>query len=121
SEGCTKESVKEKFLVEWDIGAYLVRIEDCEIELVLFVPIKMEERDLVTQAIFERDEYFSVGGKIVPECYNINIRPRMTVSTLTHLKILSNVLVSNKCPLKVSLVGIVPQFKDGEDAVIKVL
>ncbi|CAG8468432.1 8663_t:CDS:2 [Cetraspora pellucida] len=120
----TKETVKEKLLVVWAIGVYPVGIKDCEIELILFVPVKTEERDPATQAIFERDEYFSVGGKIVPDYYNKNIKPRMTVSTSTHLKILSKVPASNKCPLKVSLVGIiekVPEFKNDEDAVIKVL
>ncbi|CAG8550361.1 20910_t:CDS:2 [Cetraspora pellucida] len=120
----TKETIKEKLLVVWAIGVYLVGIEDCEIELILFVPVKTEERDPAMQAIFERDEYFSVGGKIVPDYYNKNFRPRMTVSTSTYLKILSKVLASNKCPLKVSLVGIieeVPEFKNNEDAVIKVL
>ncbi|CAG8467177.1 5046_t:CDS:2 [Cetraspora pellucida] len=129
-----KRSVKEKLLVVCAIGIYPVGIEDCEIELVLFVPVKAEERDLATQAIFEKDEYFSVGGKIVPDYYNNNIRPRawfthavfceMTVSTSTHLRILSKVPASNKCLLKVSFVEIVkevPQFKNEKNAVIKVL
>ncbi|CAG8517659.1 13947_t:CDS:2 [Gigaspora rosea] len=72
-----KETEKEKLLVVCAIGVYPVGDEDNEIELVMFVPVKAEERDLATQAIFERDEYFSVGGKIVPEHYNNNIRPRV--------------------------------------------
>ncbi|RIB17428.1 hypothetical protein C2G38_1433546 [Gigaspora rosea] len=118
-----KETEKEKLLVVCAIGVYPVGDEDNEIELVMFVPVKAEERDLATQAIFERDEYFSVGGKIVPEHYNNNIRPRMMVSTSTHLKILNKAPALNKCPLKVSLIGVVgevPKFKNEEDAIIKV-
>ncbi|CAG8765493.1 7774_t:CDS:1, partial [Cetraspora pellucida] len=40
------------------IGTYLVGIEDYEIKLVLFIPIKAEEKNLVTQAIFERMNIF---------------------------------------------------------------
>ncbi|CAG8517677.1 13948_t:CDS:2 [Gigaspora rosea] len=45
------------------------------------------------------------------------------VSTSTHLKILNKAPALNKCPLKVSLIGVVgevPKFKNEEDAIIKV-
>ncbi|CAG8566431.1 6425_t:CDS:2, partial [Cetraspora pellucida] len=82
------------------------------------------ERDPDTHALFEKDEYFSVSSKIVPETYESNLRPRMTVSTSTHVKILK-VSDLNKCPLKVSLAGMVEkasdEFGDNENAVIEVL
>ncbi|CAG8706174.1 988_t:CDS:2, partial [Cetraspora pellucida] len=46
-----------------------------------------------------RDEYYSVGEKIVPNCYASVIRPK----TSTHLTIKD--LESNKCLLKVSFIG----------------
>lgn len=55
------------------------------------MPVDLEERDHDAQAIFQKDEYFSVGGKIVHDNYKDTVRPRMTVSTSTHLKILSKV------------------------------
>ncbi|RIB14478.1 hypothetical protein C2G38_2195048 [Gigaspora rosea] len=79
--------------------------EQNEIELVLFVPIKYDERDPETQAVFEKDCFYSVGGKIVPSFYGSNKRPKMTVSISTGVSILNKVSMLNKCPLKVSLVG----------------
>ncbi|CAG8481249.1 9194_t:CDS:2 [Scutellospora calospora] len=117
------ESVKENLVVVWAIGLYPVGVENCEIELTQFVPVNLEERDHDTQATFQKDEYFSISSKIVPDIYKNNIRPRMTVSTSTHLKILDRVPTSNKYSLKVSLVGIVQEtsdFKNREDSVIKV-
>ncbi|CAG8725310.1 7138_t:CDS:2, partial [Cetraspora pellucida] len=95
------ESVKENLVVVWAIGLYSVGTEDFD----------LKEKDHDTQVTFQKDEYFSVNGKI------------MTVSTSTHLKILDKVLISNRCSLKVSLVGIVQEtsdFKDKENSVIKV-
>ncbi|CAG8462565.1 7407_t:CDS:2 [Gigaspora rosea] len=60
------------------------------------------DREEDTQAIFEKDEYFAVGGKIVPEKRNDNIRPKMTVATSTRIFINNSIPQSNRCPLKIS-------------------
>ncbi|CAG8519495.1 8402_t:CDS:2 [Dentiscutata erythropus] len=80
----------------WTIGKYPVGEENCEIELTLFLPNDEKERDLDTQVVFINNEFYSVGRKIVPGKYNNNIRPKMTVSSSTHLKILDKVPLSNK-------------------------
>ncbi|CAG8669353.1 5444_t:CDS:2, partial [Cetraspora pellucida] len=119
-----RQTVKEKLEVVWAIGVYPIGIEDCEVELILFLSSNLGERDPDTHALFEKDKYFSVSHKIVPETYKSNLRPRMMVSTSTHVKILK-VSDLNKCPLKVSLAGMVEkafdEFGDDENAVIKVL
>ncbi|CAG8443176.1 16321_t:CDS:2 [Dentiscutata erythropus] len=79
---------KIDFLVVWALGAYPVEQKDYNIEMSLFVPLNSEERDLEIQVIFEKDSFFCVGGKII----------------LGFIMVVE----SNKCPLKVSLVG-VPQ------------
>lgn len=99
------EKVDANLMVAWAIGLYPVEHEQNKIELVLFVPIKHDERDSETQAVFEKDCYYSVGGKIVPSYYGTNKRPKMTVSISTGVSILNKVSMLNKCPLKVSLVG----------------
>ncbi|CAG8771233.1 5175_t:CDS:2 [Cetraspora pellucida] len=103
-----RQSFKEelKLMVVWAIGVYPVGSEDREMEMVLFVPIDDEERDPNTQSVFEKNEFYSVGGKVVSESYNGNLRLKMTVTSLTHLTIKRD-LGSNRCPLKVSLVGVV--------------
>ncbi|CAG8649678.1 6137_t:CDS:2, partial [Cetraspora pellucida] len=87
----SKQNVKEEseLISVWAVGTYPVGNEDCTIELVLFVLIDSEERDIDTQAIFEKDEFYSI-----------------TVSSSTQLRILDKVPLLNKCPLKVSLVSI---------------
>ncbi|RIB25116.1 hypothetical protein C2G38_2166755 [Gigaspora rosea] len=105
-----KQSVNKKgnsdLLVVWALGAYPVECEEFDIELVLFLPVDSSDRDPESQAVFEKDNFYSVGVKIVTGYFNGNKRAKMTVATSTHLKILNNVVESNKCPLKVSLVGI---------------
>ncbi|CAG8704754.1 3007_t:CDS:2, partial [Cetraspora pellucida] len=58
----------------WAIGTYPVGHEDYEIEIILFVSIDLKKRDPDTQAIFEKNEFYLVGCKIVPEKYNNSIR-----------------------------------------------
>ncbi|CAG8817114.1 17948_t:CDS:2, partial [Dentiscutata erythropus] len=104
------------------IGAYPVGREDNEIEMVLFVPTHFNDRDLETQAIFERDHFYSVGGKIIPGFYTGNKRPK---SISTEVEILNRVVQSNKCPLKISLIG-VPQelpkvLENDENAIFNML
>ncbi|CAG8806948.1 9015_t:CDS:1, partial [Dentiscutata erythropus] len=48
----------------WALGTYPPGCNDKEIEVTLFLPINQDERDPESQAIFKRDEYYSVGGKI---------------------------------------------------------
>ncbi|CAG8596488.1 12966_t:CDS:2, partial [Cetraspora pellucida] len=119
------QHVKEdsNLLVVWALGAYSVEREDYDIELILFVPIDLNDRDFESQAVFEKDRFFSVGGKIVPGYYGNNKRAKMTVSTSTHVTILNKVSEANKCPLKISLIGI-PQDKPNEikeDIVVNIL
>ncbi|CAG8495217.1 7637_t:CDS:2, partial [Racocetra persica] len=40
----------------------LVEREDSEIEMVLFVPTNPEEKDPETQAVFEKDGFYSIGA-----------------------------------------------------------
>ncbi|CAG8459577.1 hypothetical protein C2G38_2201335 [Gigaspora rosea] len=93
------EKVDANLMVVWAIGLYPVKCEQNEIELVLFVPLKFDERDSETQAVFEKDYFYSVGGKIVPSYYGSNKRLKTSVS------ILNKVSMLNKCLLKVSLAG----------------
>ncbi|RIB12480.1 hypothetical protein C2G38_2100857, partial [Gigaspora rosea] len=93
--------------------------------MVLFLPLESQERDLETQAIFERDSFYSVGGKVVPGYYKGNVCPKMTIAVSTGVVILNKAVNSNKCPLKISLIGIpqeLPQIvgTDG-NAVVNVL
>ncbi|RIB02369.1 hypothetical protein C2G38_2125379, partial [Gigaspora rosea] len=93
--------------------------------MVLFLPLESQERDLETQAIFERDSFYSVGGKVVPGYYKGNVCPKMTIAVSTGVVILNKAVNSNKCPLKISLIGIpqeLPQIvgTDG-NAIVNVL
>ncbi|CAG8673534.1 7939_t:CDS:2 [Cetraspora pellucida] len=107
---CVRKNEKSdgNLLVVWAIGVYPVEHEDNEVEMVLFVPANYNERDRETQAVFEKDCFYSVCGKIVPSHYERVKRPKMTVSISTGLSILKKGDDSNKCSLRVSLV-VVPQ------------
>ncbi|RIB20726.1 hypothetical protein C2G38_2035006 [Gigaspora rosea] len=89
--------------------------------MTLFVPVNLDDRDPETQAVFVKDNFFSVGGKIIPGFYEGNKRAKMTVSCSTYLTILNKVEESNKCPLKVSLFGIPQEVQNvvKEDAVVQ--
>jgi len=63
----------------WALGTYPVGREDYDIELVLFVPVDLNNRDDDTQAVFEKDSFFSVGGKIVPGYYCGNKRAKVYI------------------------------------------
>ncbi|CAG8819733.1 25076_t:CDS:2, partial [Dentiscutata erythropus] len=65
-------------------------------------------KEILRQAIFENDSFYSVSGRIVPTYYRENKWPKMTVVISACVTTLSKVSNSNKCPLKVSLIG-VPQ------------
>ncbi|CAG8701726.1 18368_t:CDS:2 [Dentiscutata erythropus] len=73
-----RQTAKEEdnLLVVWAVGSYPVEREDNDLEMVLFVPIDSSKRDPETQAIFERNSFFSVGGKILPGYYEGNKRPK---------------------------------------------
>lgn len=124
---CVRRNEKEdaKIISVWAIGTYPTGRETNELEIILFVPVNPNERDPESQAIFRRDEYYSVNGKIIPGNYSGSIRPKMIASASTHLSINNQVLDSNKCSLNVSLVG-VPQgvsteIKNTEDSIIETL
>ncbi|CAG8616075.1 8625_t:CDS:2 [Diversispora eburnea] len=113
-----------KSLMVWAIGVYHFERENNEIEMVLFVPLASQKRDSKTQAIFEQNNFYSVGGKIVPGYYEGIKRSKMTVAISTRV-VLLKATGSNKCPLKVSLLG-VPQESprivgDDENAVVNML
>ncbi|CAG8691687.1 16847_t:CDS:2, partial [Cetraspora pellucida] len=78
-----------------------------------------------SQAIFKRNEYYSVGEKIIPDYYAEKTKLKITVVTSTYLTIDDKVLDSNKCSLKVSLVGILQgtltKIKDIENSIIETL
>ncbi|CAG8750043.1 10639_t:CDS:2, partial [Dentiscutata erythropus] len=95
-------------LVVWALSSYPVERKDYDIELYLFMPNNLAESDPESQAIFVKDGFFSVG---------------ITVLTSTYLMIFNKVVVSNKCPLKVSLVGIPQEIPNvvKEDAIVQTL
>ncbi|CAG8819359.1 11472_t:CDS:2, partial [Racocetra persica] len=121
-----RQSIRDNIssIIVWAIGTYPVEQEDNDIELVMFVPIDSDERDPDSQAIFEKNKYYIIGGKVVPEHYRGAKRLKMTVATSTHVNI-NKELNSNNCPLKVSLVGVAqnePQeVSNDENAIIKTL
>ncbi|RIB12202.1 hypothetical protein C2G38_2145188 [Gigaspora rosea] len=119
-----KQNVKEdtNTLIVWALGAYPVEREDYNIEMTLFALASSDDRDHESQAVFVKDNFFSVGGKIVPRFYKGNKRVKMIVSSSTHLTILNKV-ESNKCLLKVSLLGIPQEALNviKEDAVVQIL
>lgn len=109
----------------WAVGTYPVEYETYEMEMNLPMPINPDDRDPDSQAIFLRDEYYSVGGKVIPGSYGGSRRLKMIVATSTHVTLAESTTDSNRCPLKVSLVGI-PQalpieIKNTESSVIEML
>ena len=78
---CVRKTERKdtKLVIVWAIGTYPVDREGSEIEMVLFVPIEPDERDLETQAVFEKDRFYSVGGKIVPSSYEGVRRPKVMI------------------------------------------
>jgi len=124
---CVRQNEKEdaKIISVWAIGTYPTGRETNELEIILFIPVNPNEQDPESQAIFRRDEYYWVNGKIIPGNYSGSLRPKMIASASTHLSINNQVLDSNKCSLNVSLVG-VPQgvsteIKNTEDSIIETL
>ncbi|CAG8451440.1 1551_t:CDS:2, partial [Cetraspora pellucida] len=120
-------SAKEdsNLITSWAVGAYPVGHEDNIIEIVLFVPNNPDERDFETQAIFERDGYYSVSGKIIPGIYEGKKRPKMIVSISTHVMILNKDPKLNKCPLRISLIRAAQEspnvLNNDENAIFNVL
>ncbi|CAG8552018.1 3619_t:CDS:2 [Cetraspora pellucida] len=89
---------------------YPVDSEDYDIEMSLFVLIDQADKDLDSQAI-------------VSGFYEGNKRMKMTVFMSTYLMIHNRFNASNKCPLKISLIGI-PQEMPNEinsDGIIQTL
>ncbi|KAF0516136.1 hypothetical protein F8M41_017153 [Gigaspora margarita] len=92
-----------------DLGTYSVEREDYNIEIILFVPVSLDDRDPESQAVFVKDNFFSVGSKIIPRFYKENKRAK--VEEL------------NKCSLKVSLLGVPQEVPNviKVDAVVQIL
>ncbi|CAG8815131.1 20561_t:CDS:2, partial [Cetraspora pellucida] len=83
-----RQSIKENInsIILWAIGTYPVEQEDNDIEMIMFIPINSNDRDPDSQAIFEKNEYYAISGKIVPEDYrddsrNINTSQLIEQST----------------------------------------
>ncbi|CAG8808542.1 4444_t:CDS:1, partial [Dentiscutata erythropus] len=51
--------------------------DDNEIEVTLFLPVNSDNRNPESQAIFKRDEYYSVRGKIISGSYAGKIKPKI--------------------------------------------
>lgn len=86
---CVRKNEKSdgNLLVVWAIGVYPVEREDNEVEMVLFVPANYNERDHETQAVFEKDCFYSVCGKIVPSHYERIKRPKVIfISSFSSIK-----------------------------------
>ncbi|CAG8574327.1 13021_t:CDS:2, partial [Cetraspora pellucida] len=56
-------------IIVWAIGTYPVEQDNNDIELVMFVPIDPNDRDPDNCAVFEKNEYYAVSEKIMPEYY----------------------------------------------------
>ncbi|CAG8613831.1 28402_t:CDS:2 [Dentiscutata erythropus] len=111
------ENEKIESLVVWALSTYPVEQEDYDIEMSLFVPLKLDERDLETQVVFEKDSFFVLVAKLFLGFME------MIVSSSTHVSIFNKIVELNKCPLKVSLVGISQELpcEVKDDYVIKTL
>ncbi|CAG8659224.1 16624_t:CDS:2, partial [Dentiscutata heterogama] len=81
--------------VVWAIGAYPLESKDHELEMVLFVPIRENERDPNIQSIFIKDEYYRVGGKVVPDINNDNFKLKRVDSVTDSYAEYANSTASN--------------------------
>lgn len=73
---CENKNDKDSMIV-WAIGAYPIDREDSEVEIISFVSNNPVERDPETQAVFEKDRFYSISGKIVPVYYGDVKRPKI--------------------------------------------
>ncbi|CAG8793882.1 11469_t:CDS:2, partial [Gigaspora rosea] len=107
------EKEDTNFVRIWAIGGYPIECEDYDINITLFVLVDLNARDLETQAVFEKDNYYCIGGKIVPTYYGKIKKQRASIPE------------SNKCPLKISLIGVLKEIlkevKNNENAIIQIL
>ncbi|CAG8689987.1 9141_t:CDS:2 [Cetraspora pellucida] len=99
---CNEDS---KLFAVQAVGVYPIESEDCELDMTLFILMNDEERDPNSQSIFETNEYYCVGRKIMLGSYNRNLRLKMTVASSTHLSIKKD-FSSNRWSLKVLLVSV---------------
>ncbi|CAG8681764.1 5981_t:CDS:2 [Cetraspora pellucida] len=109
---CNKNS---KLFAIQAVGVYPIESKDCELNMTLFIPMNDEEKDPNSQSIFETNEYYCVGGKIMLESYNGNLRLKVCVFSY---------FGSNRCLLKVSLVGVAQDASkeiNYENAILNVL
>ncbi|CAG8656594.1 36044_t:CDS:1, partial [Gigaspora margarita] len=60
----------------WALGTYPPGRKDNKIEVTLFLLVNPEDRNPESQAIFKKNKYYSVGGKIVPGSYARKIKPK---------------------------------------------
>ncbi|RIB05347.1 hypothetical protein C2G38_2047659 [Gigaspora rosea] len=88
--------------------------------MIMFVPIEPNKRDPDSQAVFEKDHYYVVSGKIVLEIYRGIKRVKMTISTSTCVSI-NKIPDSNNCPMRVSVVGIVQNEVEKQLQMMKML
>ncbi|CAG8495904.1 25553_t:CDS:2 [Gigaspora rosea] len=76
--------------VVWAVGNYPIEQETNSMVIIMFVPIDPNKRDPDSQAVFEKDHYYVVSGKIVPEIYRGIKKVKMTISTSTCVKAVPN-------------------------------
>ncbi|CAG8448668.1 1019_t:CDS:1 [Cetraspora pellucida] len=67
-----------KVFTIWAIGTYPTGHENNEIEMILFLSVNPNDQDPESQAIFKKNEYYSVRRKIMPGSYAGQIRPKVS-------------------------------------------
>ncbi|CAG8693889.1 12094_t:CDS:2 [Gigaspora margarita] len=87
-----KQSEKDaKVLSVWALGTYPPGHEDNEMEVTLFLPVNPENQNPESQAMFRKDEYYSIGGKIIPGSYaeKLNQNAKLPSSNSTRSKLMN--------------------------------
>ncbi|CAG8729511.1 19338_t:CDS:2 [Gigaspora margarita] len=73
------------------IRTYPIGLKDNEVEVVLYVLCNHDEWDPDSQAMIRRDEYYSVGGRIILNRYARNVRPKAPIIQTLSLTTSSNI------------------------------
>ncbi|CAG8775841.1 18472_t:CDS:1, partial [Dentiscutata erythropus] len=61
----------------WAIEMYPLGCDDNEIEVTLFLQVNPNNQNPESQTIFKKDEYYSVGRKIISGSYTGKIKPKV--------------------------------------------
>ncbi|CAG8635634.1 23720_t:CDS:2 [Gigaspora margarita] len=67
----------------WALGTYPLERDDNEIEVALFLLVNPQDRNLESQTIFRKDEYYSAREIIIPGSYagKLNQNKKKSCST----------------------------------------